>query len=181
VRRGSCEARSDGWFNGGALAKIRCIVRDKIGLLSRGIAPEVRDYERVVGWPNLLLGEEAWRVIVPEKGGAGWSLKEVRLSAQFRALAGKVEGSTPVRRGKGKGKERETGVVGMEAIEVDGDVELDENGGGGDGDDDEDEMEVDGDDGEGGVGMEVDEDEDAGADDVGDDFENETGETPAAG
>lgn len=154
--RATCDVRGDGWLANGTLGKIRTIMRDKIGLLGKGIVPDQADYERVKTWPNVLT-EENVGLTLAEKGvdGGGWTVKETRLATLFRALVGKLPGGNGWkgrRAGKSGGRREdeedvEVGNVIDPTLGVEGDVE---DGGDGDGDEEvgegEDERDKEGDD-----------------------------------
>ncbi|KAK7555190.1 RNA polymerase III transcription factor IIIC subunit-domain-containing protein [Phyllosticta citricarpa] len=83
--RKTCNIKSDGWFLNGTWAKIKVLMREKIGVIIKGNLPRDEDYTRIELFPDAITAENLAEISVGRRRAT--SEYETKLAGDIRNLA----------------------------------------------------------------------------------------------
>ncbi|KAK8154117.1 RNA polymerase III transcription factor IIIC subunit-domain-containing protein [Phyllosticta citribraziliensis] len=83
--RKTCNIKSDGWFLNGTWAKIKVLMREKIGVIIKGNVPRDEDYTRIELFPDAITAENIADIAVGRRKVI--SEYETKLAGDIRNLA----------------------------------------------------------------------------------------------
>ncbi|EKG18906.1 Transcription factor IIIC subunit 5 [Macrophomina phaseolina MS6] len=83
--RSDCNTKSDGWYLNGTWAKVKVLMREKIGIITKGGTPKDDDYRRVVEFPDLITLDNLEETSIGRDSTI--SEKEAKMLSDIRNLA----------------------------------------------------------------------------------------------
>ncbi|KAF2140143.1 uncharacterized protein K452DRAFT_273702 [Aplosporella prunicola CBS 121167] len=95
--RKECNIKSDGWFQNGTWAKVKVLMRDKIGIIMKGGTPNDDEYKRVMEFPDIITKDNIDETTIGRDLRV--SKKESRMLTDIRNMA-KLKYNRPLKTGQ---------------------------------------------------------------------------------